>query len=597
MGYKLVLLVCFLFLVNIITIKNVDAQSCATQGHCGNCGTIPCTTWESDDGEVWEFCSGCINQGVCSAFSTQTQTQNCGGGNCGTQLRTRTCSSTCGWGGWSSWSSCTLISGNACFNGQTQNQGCNTDTTCGGSQSRTCSSCQWGGWSSCSSGANCLTKASTDSDNACTTSAGYQTGGTVIDYTGCSGGSCTSTSYADSCSGTTLTEQCASGSDRSSNTKQCQDFETLFCSGTSRYRKEWGCSLNSGGLGYCNDAAVGDTLIENCNNRDGWYCSGSTRQFRNYDCSGGSCTYSITSSEDCATKASTDSDGSATAYTVGGTVTDYVTCSGASCTSTSINDVCSGTVLTERGASGSSYVSNNKQCQDFESNYCSGTSRYRREWGCSGSPGFCNDAAVANTFIENCNTQDGWYGGGNTQTATCGSVDNDASSEYRDYSCSPGSCTYIVTQTKDCDNQDGWYGGGNNPTSCGSDPNSVWRDYYVTTNTGTCTSTTSCSGSGTINCDSQDVCTNACDGTVFISVPPSDDFYVVTNTNTCTSTPGSPATEDCATKSSTDSDNACTTSVGYQTGGTVIDYTGCTLTGCSSNAYSDSCSGTVLTEQ
>src|SRR3989338_5762017 len=193
---------------------------------------------------------------------------------------------------------------------------------------------------------------------------------------------------------------------------------------------------------------------------------------------------------------------------------------------------------------------------------------------------------------QNCNNQDGWYGGGNTQTATCGSVDNDASSEYRDYGCSGGSCTYSVTQTADCDGSDGWYGGGNS-AGCGSDPNSVWNDYYVTTNTGSCTSTTTCSGTGSANCDSNDVCNNKCEGTVFTSVPPMKDYYVVSNSNSCTSTTDSPVTEDCATKTSTDTDGS---PIAYQTAGTVTDYTSCTLSGCTGTTYSDSCSATILTE-
>ncbi len=88
---------------------------------CGNCGTIDCS-------------GNCVNQGVCSPGQTETQTQNCGGGSCGTQSSTRTCTSSCGWGGWSSWSSCTLKSGNACFDGQTQ---------CSNGRYQSCSNCAW----------------------------------------------------------------------------------------------------------------------------------------------------------------------------------------------------------------------------------------------------------------------------------------------------------------------------------------------------------------------------------------------------------------------------------------------------------------------
>ena len=55
--------------------------------------------------------------------------------------------------------------------------------------------------------------------------------------------------------------------------------------------------------------------------------------------------------------------------------------------------------MTEYGASSSSFVSGTKQCQDYESNYCSSNRYFRQEWGCSGAPGYCNDAAAADTQI------------------------------------------------------------------------------------------------------------------------------------------------------------------------------------------------------
>ena len=101
--------------------------------------------------------------------------------------------------------------------------------------------------------------------------------------------------------------------------------------------------------------------------------------------------------ENCAAKASTDSDGSSTAYTTAGTVTDYLTCSRGSCTSNSYSDSCSGNTLTEYAASGSTYTSGTKNCEDYEEYYCSGDRQYRREWGCSGTPSNCNDASVPDT--------------------------------------------------------------------------------------------------------------------------------------------------------------------------------------------------------
>ena len=68
--------------------------------------------------------------------------------------------------------------------------------------------------------------------------------------------------------------------------------------------------------------------------------------------------------------------------------------------SNSYPDSCAVTILTEYGASGATFVFGQKECQDYESAvYCSGNRQYRREYGCSGTPGFCNDAAVPDTPI------------------------------------------------------------------------------------------------------------------------------------------------------------------------------------------------------
>ncbi|MBI2578074.1 MAG: hypothetical protein HYW26_00005 [Candidatus Aenigmarchaeota archaeon] len=70
---------------------------------------------------------------------------------------------------------------------------------------------------------------------------------------------------------------------------------------------------------------------------------------------------------------------------------------------------------------------------------------------------------------------DGWYGGGD---AGCGVLD-DPPSQYRDYYCtSAGAAAYEATDTKDCDSQD---------TNICSLSNLEQRDYYVQTNTNTCT--------------------------------------------------------------------------------------------------------------
>ncbi len=149
---------------------------------------------------------------------------------------------------------------------------------------------------------------------------------------------------------------------------------------------------------------------------------------------------------------------------------------------------------------------------ECSSGYCEGSSSYSARC-CTSSP-----------------TTDGWYGGGNTQQATCGSQDNDASSDYRDYYCtSTGSSSYENTNNKDCDNQDSWYGGGDS-SGCGNDASSNWYDYYVSPDTNACGYTTNCVGTNSKNCDSSDICSDTCNGNFVYSYK---DYYVIPDTNSC----------------------------------------------------------------
>jgi len=430
-------------------------ETCAAnQGQaCGNCGTIDCggncvnqgvcspnsvqcsgdTTQTCAGNCQWQSVQNCNNQdGWYGGGNTQQATcgsadndassdfrdYGCSAGSCSYSItQTKDCDSSDAWYGGGNNAGCGTDP-NSVWNDYyvtTNTNSCTSTTACTGTGSVNCDSsdvcnnkCEGTiftsvppmkdyyvatNTNSCTSTTDspvtedCATKSSTDSDGSATA---YTTQGTVVDYTSCTLSGCGSNAYNDACSGTTLTEYGASGSSFVSGTKQCQDFETFYCSGTNRYRQEWGCSSSPG---YCNDAAVADILIEDCNTQDGWYCNGATREYRDYGCAPSSCTYTVASSENCAAKASTDTDGSAAAYTVGGTVTDYVTCSAGSCTSNSYNDACSATMLTEHGTSGASFVSNSYNCENLESNYCSGDRYFRNEWACTSSPGACTDAA------------------------------------------------------------------------------------------------------------------------------------------------------------------------------------------------------------
>ncbi len=128
-----------------------DGNPCTTGDVCANgqCGgkAVDCSYLNDACGTA--VCSGgqCIknNQGVCKPGEVQSENQGCG--SCGTQSRTRTCSSQCGWGGWSAWGTCG--GQGVCAPGQTdsQSQGCGN---CGTqSRSRTCTAqCGWGAYGS-----------------------------------------------------------------------------------------------------------------------------------------------------------------------------------------------------------------------------------------------------------------------------------------------------------------------------------------------------------------------------------------------------------------------------------------------------------------
>jgi uncharacterized protein YegL len=77
--------------------------------------------------------------------------------------------------------------------------------------------------------------------------------------------------------------------------------------------------------------------------------------------------------------------------------------------------------------------------------------------------GFCNDSFYCEYEEEDCESYDGTYCSGDAV-------------QTRDYSCTPGSCTYTVTSTENCP-EDGWSGGGNSD-QYGEDPACTYTDYY-----------------------------------------------------------------------------------------------------------------------
>ncbi|MBN2142749.1 carboxypeptidase regulatory-like domain-containing protein [Candidatus Woesearchaeota archaeon] len=214
----------------------------------------------------------------------------------------------------------------------------------------------------------------------------------------CNSGSCAANSYTD----TQIVQECgtdscgAYGSDYCSgsggdntNKVHSRDCTTISCSSAT-------CSSETNSevavVQDCGDTSSSSTLT----------CTGSvltnTSIVTHRGCSSASCytnPVNTTTTTDCAALPSTDSDGSFSAFEVGGVVEDYLSCSAGACTLASYADSCAGTVLTEYGVDGASHKSQTYDCQNNETAYCNATGGYfRDEWRCSGAPGFCNNGAV-----------------------------------------------------------------------------------------------------------------------------------------------------------------------------------------------------------
>ncbi len=136
---------------------------------------------------------------------------------------------------------------------------------------------------------------------------------------------------------------CSSGYCTSSNSyvKDCDDYDYWTCSGDTKYKKDYYCSgggcasqntnyfncNNNNYYGdwqyYCSGTTVrkhrlfydygcsngncyvastywkDDQYVENCDSKDGWYCEGGYSKYRDYYCSSGGCSYTITQSNYC----------------------------------------------------------------------------------------------------------------------------------------------------------------------------------------------------------------------------------------------------------------------------------------------------------
>ncbi len=140
--------------------------------------------------------------------------------------------------------------------------------------------------------------------------------------------------------------------------------------------------------GSCTDHTswIDDQLVDDCNDHDGWYCSGDLRadikEYRDYNCSEGSCTYTIIASENC------NELDDCYAYEDGCEDRDYY-CSGGACV----------------------YIHSNRHTDYYDDlvNYCKGDEvgkhRLYHNFSCDG--GTCTDHTswVDDQLVENCSCQ------------------------------------------------------------------------------------------------------------------------------------------------------------------------------------------------
>lgn len=228
--------------------------------------------------------------------------------------------------------------------------------------------------------------------------------------------------------------------------------------------------------GNCGSTSCSCTYTtQDCNSLDGWYNTTQTQwvdidscrqkqqlnqTYRDYSCSPDGCTFVITNWQwidtgnvrnkpDGTVCGSNSTNNCPTDYCLGLVFYNSTfnpcnqLCSGGlcgTCNSCSLTtQVCSPVGCCDatcNSVNGCGLVQNNNNCQ----NYCSGPVRY--------FSGSCGSGCGCNYQTENCNYFDGWYNTTEKQWIDVNfcTKKEQLKQEYRDYSCAPGGCTYIITK-------------------------------------------------------------------------------------------------------------------------------------------------------
>jgi hypothetical protein len=259
---------------------------------------------------------------------------------------------------------------------------------------------------------------------------------TITEYTGKCDSTTPGCTADSSCNNVVPNTVVSSSGSCSVCSSSCVYTSSSCSSGTSSCSDD---GWDNGVTCYYNEACTtsGYTAPSTCTMND--HCSGTTRLY-SASCSGSGCSYS---SENCATKATIDTDGGTDFY-VGGILSDYSACSLGSCTPVNHADSCStGNILTEyRPASTTSYSSTTWDCDNddvYASDTDSGNDPLTSGSCTDGENWNCISPALAPSYCSGVN------GNGNCQD-TCGA--GNVLTE-----CYPNGIDCLTTP-KDCDDYD-----------------------------------------------------------------------------------------------------------------------------------------------
>ena len=282
----------------------------------------------------------------------------------------------------------------------------------------------------------CSPNAHCDGAGTCVCDAGYDDcDGSATDSDGCESDLSSDNNNCGVCA-----NSCGSNAHCSGGSCTC-DAGYITCDGAENDAD--GCEVDPSS----DDTNCG-SCGNNCNVNDGWYCTGTTsREYRDYYCSGGSCTYSVTSNDDCNTNDGCSGDSYRDYYcSAGSCAYNADDCSDCSCNCGNYNAI------------------EGSYCSDGKDNDCDGDTDNADSECCTSNGGSCSsnsDCCSGNCYDDN--DGDRHDGGGSRichAASRLGSYGDDCNDG--DSSIHPGVSDVCDGVNNDCD------GSTDEDASCGS---------------------------------------------------------------------------------------------------------------------------------